>query len=162
MDDTHYLLGSVMGPHPFPVMVRDFQSVIGKETKEQFFKRKENFLKLLLPVSVAGAMQWECFIRLLRMKRLRLYGVEAAGRVLIRIFMLHHLTKGSPGVLHGALMYLLQNDDGQIQEAHSISAGLDYPGVGPEHSYLNDSGPCRLPLDNRYMRHLKPSAFIKA
>jgi len=140
VDDTHYLLGSVMGPHPFPVMVRDFQSVIGKETKEQFFARNGSLPDAVVACIGGGSNAMGMFYPFIEDEGVRLYGVEAAGQGVETEFHAASLTKGKPGVLHGSLMYLLQNEDGQIQEAHSISAGLDYPGVGPEHSYLKDSG----------------------
>jgi tryptophan synthase beta chain len=140
VDDTHYLLGSVMGPHPFPVMVRDFQSVIGKETKEQFLTRKGSLPDAVVACIGGGSNAMGMFYPFIEDQNVRLYGVEAAGQGVETDFHAASLTKGKPGVLHGSLMYLLQNEDGQIQEAHSISAGLDYPGVGPEHSYLKDSG----------------------
>jgi tryptophan synthase beta chain len=140
VDDTHYLLGSVMGPHPFPVMVRDFQSVIGKETKEEFLRREGKLPEAVVACIGGGSNAIGMFHAFIEDKEVSLYGVEAAGRGVDTDFHAASLSKGSPGVLHGALMYLLQNQDGQIQEAHSISAGLDYPGVGPEHSYLHDSG----------------------
>jgi len=140
VDDTHYLLGSVMGPHPFPVMVRDFQSVIGKETKEQFKEKAGGLPDALVACIGGGSNSMGMFYPFIEDEEVRLYGVEAAGAGVDTDFHAASLTKGRPGVLHGALMYLLQTEDGQIQEAHSISAGLDYPGVGPEHSYLKDCG----------------------
>jgi tryptophan synthase beta chain len=140
VDDTHYLLGSVMGPHPFPVMVRDFQSVIGKETKEQFFAKEGKLPEAVVACIGGGSNAMGMFYPFIEHEEVKLYGVEAAGQGVDTNFHAASLTKGKPGVLHGALMYLLQNEDGQIQEAHSVSAGLDYPGVGPEHSYLKDSG----------------------
>ncbi|ULT59876.1 tryptophan synthase subunit beta [Neobacillus drentensis] len=140
VDDTHYLLGSAMGPHPFPMMVRDFQSVIGKETREQFLSREGRLPEAVVACIGGGSNAIGMFYPFIEDKEVRLYGVEAAGQGVETEFHAASLTKGKPGVLHGSLMYLLQNEDGQIQEAHSISAGLDYPGVGPEHSYLKDSG----------------------
>ncbi|MEH7354493.1 tryptophan synthase subunit beta [Neobacillus drentensis] len=140
VDDTHYLLGSVMGPHPFPVMVRDFQSVIGKETKVQFLAREASLPDAVVACIGGGSNAMGMFHPFIEDEEVRLYGVEAAGAGVETDFHAASLTKGRPGVLHGALMHLLQTEDGQIQEAHSISAGLDYPGVGPEHSYLKDSG----------------------
>ncbi|WP_342431924.1 tryptophan synthase subunit beta [Neobacillus sp. FSL H8-0543] len=140
VDDTHYLLGSVMGPHPFPVMVRDFQSVIGKETKEQFLRIEGKLPDAVVACIGGGSNAMGMFYPFIEDEQVGLYGVEAAGQGIETDFHAASLTKGRPGVLHGALMYLLQNQDGQIQEAHSISAGLDYPGVGPEHSHLKDSG----------------------
>ena len=140
VDDTHYLLGSVMGPHPFPQMVRDFQSVIGKETKQQFQLCEGALPDALVACIGGGSNAMGMFYPFIEDESVSLYGVEAAGQGVDTEYHAASLTKGSPGVLHGALMYLLQNQDGQIQEAHSISAGLDYPGVGPEHSYLHDIG----------------------
>ncbi|MFH7820477.1 tryptophan synthase subunit beta [Neobacillus thermocopriae] len=140
VDDTHYLLGSVMGPHPFPMIVRDFQSVIGKETKEQFFIVNGRLPDAVVACIGGGSNAMGMFYPFIDNKEVRLYGVEAAGKGVNTSYHAATLTKGKPGVLHGSLMYLLQNEDGQIQEAHSISAGLDYPGVGPEHSYLKDTG----------------------
>jgi tryptophan synthase beta chain len=140
VDDTHYLLGSVMGPHPFPQMVRDFQSVIGKETKQQFQLCEGTLPDALVACIGGGSNAMGMFYPFIEDESVSLYGVEAAGQGVDTEYHAASLTKGSPGVLHGALMYLLQDQDGQIQEAHSISAGLDYPGVGPEHSYLHDIG----------------------
>lgn len=140
VNDTHYILGSVMGPHPFPMMVRDFQSVIGKETKEQFFEKEGRLPESLVACIGGGSNSMGMFYPFIENQEVKLYGVEAAGLGIDTDKHAASLTKGKPGVLHGALMYLLQDEAGQIQEAHSISAGLDYPGVGPEHSYLNDIG----------------------
>jgi tryptophan synthase beta chain len=140
VDDTHYLLGSVMGPHPFPQMVRDFQSVIGKETKEQFLQTQGDLPDAVVACIGGGSNAAGMFYPFIEDESVSLYGVEAAGQGVDTEYHAASLTKGKPGVLHGALMYLLQDQDGQIQEAHSISAGLDYPGVGPEHSYLKDIG----------------------
>ncbi|MGG5253969.1 tryptophan synthase subunit beta [Neobacillus sp. SM06] len=140
VDDTHYLLGSVMGPHPFPMIVRDFQSVIGNETKEQFYEREGRLPDALVACIGGGSNSMGMFYPFVDDNDVKLYGVEAAGQGIETNFHAASLTKGSPGVLHGALMYLLQNEDGQVMEAHSISAGLDYPGVGPEHSYFKEIG----------------------
>ncbi|MDQ1145456.1 tryptophan synthase beta chain [Bacillus sp. SORGH_AS 510] len=140
VDDTHYLLGSVMGPHPFPQMVRDFQSVIGKETREQFLHAEGVLPDAVVACIGGGSNAAGMFYPFIEDENVSLYGVEAAGQGVNTDFHAASLTKGKPGILHGALMYLLQDNDGQIQEAHSISAGLDYPGVGPEHSYLKDIG----------------------
>ncbi|OCA90796.1 tryptophan synthase subunit beta [Bacillus sp. FJAT-27225] len=140
VDDTHYLLGSVMGPHPFPVVVRDFQSVIGKETKQQFLKKEGRLPEAVVACIGGGSNAIGMFYEFIQEEGVRLFGVEAAGSGIDTPFHAASMAKGKPGVLHGAFMYLLQNEEGQIQEAHSISAGLDYPGVGPEHSYLKDSG----------------------
>ncbi|WP_066061538.1 tryptophan synthase subunit beta [Neobacillus soli] len=140
VDDTHYLLGSVMGPHPFPQMVRDFQSVIGKETKKQFQLSQGKLPDAVIACIGGGSNAMGMFHPFIEDEEVSLFGIEAAGRGVDTEFHAASLTKGKPGVLHGSLMYLLQDQDGQIQEAHSISAGLDYPGVGPEHSYLKDIG----------------------
>ncbi|KAA9025770.1 tryptophan synthase subunit beta [Niallia endozanthoxylica] len=140
VNDTHYILGSVMGPHPFPMIVRDFQSVIGKETKLQYTQKEGKLPDALIACIGGGSNSMGMFYPFIEDNDVKLYGVEAAGQGIDTDFHAASLTKGKPGVLHGASMYLLQNEDGQIQEAHSISAGLDYPGVGPEHSYLKDLG----------------------
>jgi tryptophan synthase beta chain len=140
VDDTHYLLGSVMGPHPFPMMVRDFQSVIGKETREQILEREGKLPEALVACIGGGSNSMGMFYPFVEDEEVKFYGVEAAGQGIDSDFHAASLTKGKPGVLHGSLMYLLQNEDGQVQEAHSISAGLDYPGVGPEHSYFKEIG----------------------
>ncbi|MGN8844272.1 tryptophan synthase subunit beta [Niallia sp. HCP3S3_B10] len=138
--DTHYILGSVMGPHPFPMMVRDFQSVIGKEAKKQYVEKVGNLPEAIVACIGGGSNAMGIFYPFIEDESVALYGVEASGHGLDTEKHAASLSKGKPGVLHGSYMYLLQNDDGQIQEAHSISAGLDYPGIGPEHSYLHDIG----------------------
>lgn len=140
VEDTHYILGSAMGPHPFPMMVRDFQSVIGKETKEQFQHKEGKLPDAIVACIGGGSNSIGMFYPFINDESVRLYGVEAAGLGLDTDKHAASLTKGTPGVLHGALMYLLQDEHGQIQEAHSISAGLDYPGIGPEHCYLKEIG----------------------
>lgn len=136
--DTHYILGSVMGPHPFPMMVRDFQSVIGRETRQQFLEREGKLPDALVACIGGGSNSIGMFYPFIKDEKVKIFGVEAAGLGLNTDKHAASLAKGNPGVLHGAMMYLLQDEDGQIQEAHSISAGLDYPGIGPEHSYLHD------------------------
>ncbi len=138
VEDTHYIIGSVLGPHPFPKMVRDFQSVIGKETKKQFFEKEKSLPQAIVACVGGGSNAIGMFHPFIGDKEVDLYGVEAAGSGVETDKHAATLTKGSVGVLHGSMMYLLQNDEGQVQEAHSISAGLDYPGVGPEHSYLKE------------------------
>ncbi|KAB2338103.1 tryptophan synthase subunit beta [Cytobacillus depressus] len=140
VEDTHYILGSVMGPHPFPMIVRDFQSVIGKETKKQFLEKEGKLPDAVVACIGGGSNAMGMFYPFIKDESVQLYGVEAAGLGLDTAKHAASMSKGKPGILHGALMYLLQDEDGQIQEAHSISAGLDYPGVGPEHSYLKDIG----------------------
>ncbi|MEE3951368.1 tryptophan synthase subunit beta [Peribacillus frigoritolerans] len=139
VDDTHYIMGSVLGPHPFPVIVRDFQSVIGNETKRQYSEAVHSLPDAVVACIGGGSNAMGMFYPFIEDETVKLYGVEAAGHGLNTPLHASSLTKGKPGVLHGAFMYVLQNEDGQIQEAHSISAGLDYPGVGPEHSYLKDT-----------------------
>lgn len=138
--DTHYILGSVMGPHPFPMMVRDFQCVIGKEAKKQYVEKVGNLPEAIVACIGGGSNAMGIFYPFIEDESVALYGVEASGHGLHTEKHAASLSKGKPGVLHGSYMYLLQNEDGQIQEAHSISAGLDYPGIGPEHSYLHDIG----------------------
>ncbi len=138
VEDTHYIIGSVLGPHPFPKMVRDFQSVIGKETKKQFFEKEQALPQAIVACVGGGSNAIGMFYPFIDDKDVKLYGVEAAGEGVETTKHAATLTKGSIGVLHGSMMYLLQSEEGQIQEAHSISAGLDYPGVGPEHSYLKE------------------------
>jgi len=137
---TYYLIGSTVGPHPYPMLVRDFQSVIGKETKRQFTELSGHELPDRLVACVGGGSNaLGLFFPFLR-DDIKMVGVEAAGKGLESGEHAATLTKGDFGVLHGAASTLLQNDDGQVTLPHSISAGLDYPGVGPEHSYLNESG----------------------
>lgn len=140
VNDTHYILGSVTGPHPFPTIVRDFQSVIGKETRKQYLEKEGKLPDAVIACVGGGSNSMGMFYPFIEDKDVKLYGVEAAGLGINTNYHAASLTKGKPGVLHGALMYVLQNDSGQIQEAYSVSAGLDYPGVGPEHSYLKDIG----------------------
>jgi len=138
--DTFYLIGSVVGPHPYPMMVRDFQSVIGRETREQMLRQTTHLPDYVLACVGGGSNAMGMFYPFLADRSVKLFGVEAAGEGLTTNKHAATLTAGTPGVLHGSLTYLLQDQDGQIQEAHSISAGLDYPAVGPEHSFLKKSG----------------------
>ncbi|NMD69964.1 tryptophan synthase subunit beta [Bacillus sp. DNRA2] len=140
VEDTHYILGSVTGPHPFPMIVRDFQSVIGSETKTQHLAKEGKLPDAVVACIGGGSNSMGMFYPFINDLDVKLYGVEAAGLGVDTDRHAASLTKGTPGVLHGAFMYLLQDQNGQVQEAHSISAGLDYPGVGPEHSYLKDIG----------------------
>ena len=140
VESTHYLLGTVAGPHPFPTMVRDFHSIIGKESKEQMLE-----LTGELPAAVAacvggGSNAIGIFHAFLDDPGVQLWGFEAAGDGIDTPMHAATLSRGVPGVLHGAMSYMLQDEDGQTSESHSISAGLDYPGVGPEHSWLKDLG----------------------
>jgi tryptophan synthase beta chain len=136
---THYLIGSVMGPHPYPAMVRDFQAVIGREARAQMLDREGRLPDYAIACVGGGSNAIGLFNDFLDDTSVRLIGVEAAGRGVASGEHSATLSAGRPGVLHGSYSYLLQDEAGQVQEAHSISAGLDYPGVGPEHSYLKAS-----------------------
>ncbi|MFC1940091.1 tryptophan synthase subunit beta [Chloroflexota bacterium] len=138
--DTYYLLGSVVGPYPYPVMVRDFQSIIGKETRQQIVDKAGRLPDYIIACVGGGSNAIGIFHSFLNDRGVNLVGVEAAGRGLDTEKHAATLMKGRAGVLHGAKSYVLQGSGGQIRETHSISAGLDYPGVGPEHSYLKDTG----------------------
>lgn len=139
VDDTHYLLGSALGPDPFPTIVRDFQSVIGKEIKSQILKKEGRLPDAIVACIGGGSNAIGTFYPFIK-DDVALYGVEAAGQGDDTDKHALAIGKGSPGVLHGTKMYLIQDEDGQVQLAHSISAGLDYPGIGPEHSYYHDIG----------------------
>jgi tryptophan synthase beta chain len=138
--NTHYMLGSVVGPHPYPSMVRDFQSIIGKETREQILADYHRLPDYIVACVGGGSNAMGIFYPFLGDKKVRLIGVEAAGRGLETGEHAATLMAGTTGILHGAKSYVLQDENGQISATHSISAGLDYPGVGPEHSFLKDSG----------------------
>lgn len=140
VDDTHYIMGSVLGPHPFPQIVRDYQSVIGQETRRQSLAQFEQLPTHVLACIGGGSNAMGMFYPFINDSDVKLIGIEAAGHGVASGKHAASLTGGKVGVLHGAMMHLLQDDAGQIQEAHSISAGLDYPGIGPEHSYLHDLG----------------------
>ncbi|WP_341530608.1 tryptophan synthase subunit beta [Nostoc sp. UHCC 0302] len=140
VETTHYILGSVAGPHPYPMMVRDFHAVIGQETRAQALEKWGVLPDILIACVGGGSNAMGLFYEFVNEASIRLIGVEAAGEGVNTQKHAATLTKGQVGVLHGAMSYLLQDEDGQIIEAHSISAGLDYPGVGPEHSYLKDIG----------------------
>ncbi|OAY28540.1 tryptophan synthase beta chain 1 isoform X1 [Manihot esculenta] len=140
VETTHYILGSVAGPHPFPMMVREFHKIIGKETRKQAIEKWGGKPDVLVACIGGGSNAMGLFDDFVKDKDVRLIGVEAAGLGLDSGKHAATLTKGQVGVLHGAMSYLLQDDDGQIIEPHSISAGLDYPGVGPEHSFLKEKG----------------------
>lgn len=138
VDTTFYIIGTVAGPHPYPVMVRDFQSIIGREAKQQILQAEGRLPDSLVACVGGGSNAMGLFYEFLNDESVRIYGVEAAGE---GVETGHHaatLCAGKPGVLHGNRTYLLEDSDGQIIEAHSISAGLDYPGVGPEHAWLKD------------------------
>jgi tryptophan synthase beta chain len=136
---THYMLGSVVGPHPYPTLVRDFQSVIGRETREQLIVKRNRLPDYVVACVGGGSNSIGIFHPFLNDESVRLIGVEAGGKGLSSGKHAASLSAGKAGILHGARSYVLQSTDGQIEETHSISAGLDYPGVGPEHSYLKDN-----------------------
>ncbi len=138
--DTYYLIGTVAGPHPYPQMVRDFQSVIGVEAREQILAAEGRLPDLLVACIGGGSNAMGLFAPFLDEPGVRMIGVEAAGRGVHTQEHCASLSAGTPGVLHGNRTYLLQDEDGQIKDGHSIAAGLDYPGVGPEHSWLRDQG----------------------
>lgn len=140
VDNTFYIIGTVAGPHPYPQMVRDFHSVIGREARAQILEQAGRLPSALVACIGGGSNAMGLFYPFLDDADVKLYGVEAAGHGLASGQHAASLIQGKPGVLHGNRTYLLADDAGQIQEAHSISAGLDYPGVGPEHSWLKDTG----------------------
>ena len=137
--DTFYCIGTVAGPHPYPMMVRDFHCVIGRETREQMMQAEGRLPDSLVAAIGGGSNAIGLFHPFLDERQIEIYGVEAAGHGLTHLHAAS-IAGGRPGVLHGNRTYLLMNDDGQIQDAHSISAGLDYPGIGPEHSWLHETG----------------------
>jgi len=139
VETTHYILGSVAGPHPYPMMVRDFHTIIGEETRAQAWEKWGGLPDILLACVGGGSNAMGLFYEFVKESSVRLIGVEAAGEGVNTDKHAATLTQGQVGVLHGAMSYLLQDEDGQVIEAHSISAGLDYPGVGPEHSYLKQT-----------------------
>ncbi|HWU63440.1 MAG TPA: tryptophan synthase subunit beta [Ensifer sp.] len=140
VDDTYYIIGTAAGPHPYPEIVREFQSVIGKEAKEQMMEAEGRLPDMLVAAVGGGSNAIGLFHPFLDDESVKIVGVEAGGKGLDGEEHCASLTAGSPGVLHGNRTYLLQDSDGQIKEGHSISAGLDYPGIGPEHSWLKDTG----------------------
>jgi tryptophan synthase beta chain len=140
IQDTYYCIGTVAGPHPYPQMVRDFQCVVGEETRAQILEQEGRLPDALVCAVGGGSSAMGLFHPFLDDKEVALWGVEAAGRGMDTHEHAASLNRGRPGVLHGNLTYLLQDAGGQIQEAHSISAGLDYPGIGPEHSWLHETG----------------------
>jgi tryptophan synthase beta chain len=140
VEDTHYIIGSVVGPAPYPRMVREFQAVIGREAREQMLERTGALPDTVVACVGGGSNAMGIFAGFVDDAAVELVGVEAAGDGLDTDRHSASLSKGTPGVLHGSLSYLLQDEAGQVHPAHSISAGLDYPGVGPEHAYLKDSG----------------------
>jgi tryptophan synthase beta chain len=139
-DDTFYVIGTVAGPHPYPAMVRDFQSVIGREARAQMLERTGKLPDAAVACIGGGSNAMGLFHPFLEDESVRLIGVEAAGKGVDTPDHAASLNGGRPGILHGNRTYLLQDEDGQILEGHSISAGLDYPGIGPEHAFLHDAG----------------------
>ena len=140
VESTHYVIGSAVGPHPYPQMVRDFQSVIGNETRSQIIEKEGRLPNVVIACVGGGSNAIGMFHAFLDDSDVRLVGVEGGGRGLASGEHAATLSGGKVGVLHGARSYLMQDDDGQVLETHSVSAGLDYPGVGPEHAFLRDSG----------------------
>ena len=140
VESTHYLIGSAVGPHPYPLIVRDFQSVIGREAKEQIVSREGKLPDYAIACVGGGSNAIGLFYEFISCEDVKLVGVEAGGDGVNTSRHSSTITAGDVGVLHGSMSYLIQDEDGQIMETHSISAGLDYPGVGPEHSWLNDIG----------------------
>jgi tryptophan synthase beta chain len=137
---THYIIGSVAGPHPFPMMVRDFQACIGREAREQCLESQRRLPDVVIACVGGGSNAAGMFAAFINDGEVKLVGVEAGGRGMKLGDHAATLCQGQPGVLHGSLSYVLQDEDGQTADVHSVSAGLDYPGVGPEHSYWKDSG----------------------
>jgi len=140
VDDSYYVIGSVVGPHPYPVMVRDFQKIVGEEARSQIQSVEGRNPDFVVACVGGGSNAMGIFYPFVRDNNVRLVGVEAGGQGLDNMRHSASLTAGDPGVLHGAMTYLLHDEDGQIIPAHSVSAGLDYPGVGPEHAFLKDAG----------------------
>ncbi len=143
VEHTHYIIGSVVGPHPFPMMVRDFQSVIGTETKQQSLAQFGKLPEVVVACVGGGSNAAGMFYPFVEERAVELVGVEAGGRGNTAGAHAATLSNGKPGVLHGSFSYVLQDDDGQTADVHSVSAGLDYPGVGPEHSYWHDANRVR-------------------
>ena len=140
VETTHYLIGSAVGPHPYPIMVREFQAVIGRESKQQMLDDYKRLPDYIVACVGGGSNAIGIFYPFVEDTGVKLIGVEAGGRGLDTTQHAAPLAAGTPGILHGAKSYLLQDNNGQVMETHSISAGLDYPGVGPEHSYYKDTG----------------------
>ena len=140
VDNTFYIIGTAAGPHPYPMMVRDFQSIIGKELKKQIIAKEKKLPDTLVACVGGGSNALGLFYEFLDEKKINLFGIEAGGKGIKSNKHAASLTAGRPGILHGNKTYLIQDNHGQIKEAHSISAGLDYPGIGPEHSWLKDTG----------------------
>ncbi len=140
VDDTHYVVGSTMGPHPFPMMVRDFQAVIGKEARAQILEAEGKLPQVVMACVGGGSNAIGIFYHFIGDRDVRLIGCEAAGKGIDTSLHAATLTKGTVGIFHGMKSLFCQNEDGQIDQVYSISAGLDYPGIGPEHAYLKETG----------------------
>ena len=140
VENTFYIIGTAAGPHPYPMMVRDFQSIIGKELKKQIIEKENKLPEALVACIGGGSNSLGLFYEFLDDKKVAMFGIEAGGQGINTRKHAASLSAGKPGILHGNKTYLLQDKNGQIREAHSISAGLDYPGIGPEHSWLKDKG----------------------
>jgi tryptophan synthase beta chain len=140
LHDTHYALGSVMGPHPFPIMVRDFQSVISREARRQILEREGKLPAVVMACVGGGSNSMGMFYHFINDPQVKLIGCEAAGRGVDTPYHAATISRGSVGVFHGMKSYFCQNEEGQIAPVYSLSAGLDYPGIGPEHAYLHDTG----------------------
>ena len=140
VENTFYVIGTAAGPHPYPLMVRDFQSIIGEEAKEQILRAENRLPSLLIACIGGGSNALGLFYPFLKEEKIKIIGVEAGGHGISTSKHAASISRGKPGILHGNHTYLLQDNDGQISDAHSISAGLDYPGIGPEHSWLKDTG----------------------
>ena len=140
VDDTHYVIGSTMGPHPFPVMVRDFQAVISKEARSQILEAEGKLPKVVMACVGGGSNAIGMFYNFIKDEGVRLIGCEAAGKGIDTPLHAATMTKGSVGIFHGMKSLFCQDEDGQIAQVYSISAGLDYPGIGPEHAFLKESG----------------------
>ena len=140
IDDTFYIIGTVAGPHPYPEMVRDFNAIVGREARRQMLQLCDNLPDALVACVGGGSNAMGLFHPFIHDENVKMYGVEAAGRGLATGEHAASLCAGKPGVLHGCRTYLLDDDAGQIRHTHSVSAGLDYPGVGPEHAWLKDTG----------------------
>ncbi len=161
VEDTFYCIGTAAGPHPYPAMVRDFQSIIGEEVRAQMQAAEGRLPDSLIACIGGGSNAIGLFHPFLDDREIEIYGVEAAGYGLDKLHAAS-LAGGRPGVLHGNRTYLLMDDDGQILEGHSISAGLDYPGIGPEHAWLRDCGPRHVSLGDRRRGACRVPALLAA
>lgn len=161
--DTFYVIGSVVGPHPYPTMVRDFQKIIGEETKKQIMEKEERLPDYVLACVGGGSNAMGMFYPFIEDKDVKLIGVEAGGRGIETGEHASSIKGGSEGVIHGTMTYVMQNDEGQILNAYSISAGLDYPGIGPEHAYLSESGRATYEVinDDEAMEALKLASQVE-